>query len=285
VTAWTKEDWELLARLIHRKQCTPFVGAGASWPTLPLGHELAEQLAEQYGYPCSDKGNLTRVAQWAVTQGNEIDLKGTVKECLSKNVYPDFKAPDEPHRLLVDLGLPVYITTNYDDFLIQAFKDDNRPARSEICQWHLARKRNRNLGYSPAYTPTPENPLVFHLHGALDEPLSMVLTEDDYLDFLIYVQDLLPPSVEKAFSDSALLFLGYSLSDMNFKVLFRKLASYPSRGPHSHFAVQLDPVKMAKAPAVAAQELRYLQAQYDLQSIKVFWGTCREFVAQLRPYL
>ena len=37
------------------------------------------------------------------------------------------------------------------------------------------------------FVPTPANPLVYHLHGHLEMPQSLVLTEDDYLEFLVRI--------------------------------------------------------------------------------------------------
>ena len=39
----------------------------------------------------------------------------------------------------------------------------------------------------PEYKPDKDNPLVYHLFGRLDIPESLVLTEDDYFDFLVGV--------------------------------------------------------------------------------------------------
>ena len=63
-------------------------------------------------------------------------------------------------------------------------------------------------------------------------PESLVLTEYDYLDFLAAISSnkkLLPPRIQKAFTDSSLLFLGYRIADWDFHVLFRILAGYLER--------------------------------------------------------
>ena len=44
-----------------------------------------------------------------------------IKE-LQQRLPPDFSNPDQPHRILANLPLPVYLTTNYDDFM----RDDMR---------------------------------------------------------------------------------------------------------------------------------------------------------------
>ena len=48
----------------------------------------------------------------------------------------------------------------------------------------------------PDYKPSQDKPLVYHLHGELNNPQSMVLTETDYLDFLINLskEEILPGS-------------------------------------------------------------------------------------------
>ena len=278
---WNEEDWKSLLRLIRRKQCTPFLGAGASAPTLPTGRQLAKKLVQEFKYPFQDETDLTRVAQWTLGRVSEIDLKGTVAAWLKEAGSVDARDAAEPHRVLASLGLPIYITTNFDDFMTRALSRQERKPRREVCQWHRARRRQRVPRFPKDYEPTRENPLVFHLHGTLDEPIGMVLTEDDYLDFLIYVDALIPPCVEQAFSDSCILFLGYSLNDMSLKVLFRKLASYHSRGGWTHLAVQLDPADEEEPGADLERKREYLEDQYRLRGIRVFWGSSKAFAAQL----
>ena len=75
----------------------------------------------------------------------------------------------------------------------------------------------------PDYRPSAERPLVYHLFGRLSVPKSVVLTEDDYFDFLIGVttnNDLIPAVVRRALADTALLFLGFNLDEWDFRVLF-----------------------------------------------------------------
>jgi hypothetical protein len=57
-------EWETLVESIISTRCTPFIGAGVAAPPLPLGRDLARQLAEGYRYPLTDTFNLPRVAQY-----------------------------------------------------------------------------------------------------------------------------------------------------------------------------------------------------------------------------
>jgi hypothetical protein len=301
-TGWTERDWEGLFWAIKYKQCTPFLGAGACAGVLPLGKEIAAEWAAE-GYPFPDKENLPRVSQYiSVVHGARVPHH-RLKDKFRGKGPPDFSNPHEPHRLVADLWLPVYITTNYDEFMTKALDGGGRRPMRLVCNWYRARQVP--LPAYPELRPTPEQPVVFHLHGNLENVDSMVLTEDDYLDFLRYtseIRELIPPQMEEAFAAS-LLFLGYSLEDLNFKVLFRRLADHMRRsGGSLHVSVQLDPRSIRpgaganRSPAEdenvvrAGQEqmertqkqVEYLERHFGLQRVKVYWGTCDRFASELR---
>jgi hypothetical protein len=287
---WTDADWEGLLYAIEYKQCTPVLGAGACAGVLPLGRDIATSWAAQYDYPFQDTENLPRVAQYVAIQGGPNTPKFRLKKEFATYGFPDFNDPNEPHRLVADLRLPVYVTTNYDDFIMQALArgDPPRQPKREVCQWFKLRGRNK-LEVDIGFQPTPEKPLVFHLHGSLEIVDSMVLTEDDYLEFLVCVseeENLIPPCVSEVFTSSSLLFMGYSLDDMNFKVLFRKLSSYMRRNQSErHVSVQLAPKpneSTAEFIARARKQRDYLERHFGLQKVKVYWGTCQEFARELR---
>jgi len=222
-------DWELIVDRIKSGQCTPFLGAGACYGELPLASEIAENWAKDYGYPMKDFTDLARVAEFLAIK-DPLAPKEKLRKRFKTVPTPDFMKEDEPHGVLADLPFPIYITTNYDDFMEQALKSRNKDPKSEVCLWYPypSNKKPPSV-FDSDYVPTPEKPVVFHLHGRIDIPDSLVLTEDDYLDFLKKIseeQALLPPPIEEAFTANSLLFLGYWLADWNFRVIFRSLKSY-----------------------------------------------------------
>ncbi len=115
----------------------------------------------------------------------------------------------------------------------------------------------------------------------LNRPESLVLTEDDYIDFLVNVADpdVLPPRIREALSDSMLLFIGYRLADWNFRVLYRGVVEKvdPS-GRRQNLTVQLRP---ADVPSPAAAE-NYVDKYFEAMSVRVFWGDARAFLGELR---
>lgn len=280
-----EKTWKILLERVLEKKCTPFLGAGACAGALPLGAELARDLAAADDYPFDDRADLLRVAQFIAVKSDPRRAKTLVVDRLKKAGPPkfvnppDFTAADEPHGLLAALGLPVYLTTNYDDFMFRALRAQEKDPRREVCRWHPGlRKIASVFETEPGYKPSPANPLVFHLHGYEKEPDSLVLTEDDYLKFLINIARdpaLLPSRIQDAISASTLLFIGYRLADWNFRVLFQMLRPDPD---YISIAVLLPPGPDEPSPEEAQQ---YLDEYYGAMSLKVFWGTAREFAAEL----
>jgi hypothetical protein len=282
---FTEYDWEMLIEAIEQKECTPFLGSGACYDVLPTGKGLASEWAAEIGYPFKDDDNLPRVAQYlALERGAEMPRRRIAKAF--GEIKPDFDRPHEIHLLVARMGCKVYITTNYDDFMMQALArvPGCRPV-ADICQWN---RRRPPL----VRTPTSMEPVVFYLHGSLREKETMVVTEDDYLDFLLSVSDhpeVIPVHVQDALANSTLLFLGYSLEDPDFKFLFRRLAMYSNLSKLTagarHVAVQLVPTN-SNTPTPgdlerAEKQRIYLRERFRLQAFKMYWGSCDQFAADL----
>lgn len=288
-------DWTRLVEQIQSGDCTPFLGAGASSTTMPLGSELSSQLAEQYGYPFPDTTNLASVAQFAaVVERDAVTVKRRVANELADRGLPDFSNPVQPHRLLAGHPISVYITTNYDDFMTRALQLARKDPRTHLCPWYPG--ADDDPAASPlarGYQPSPDIPLVYHLHGSFERPPSLVLTDEDYLEFLITLAKdrasarsrLVPTQVLPAMTQKPLLFLGYSLRDWSFRTLFQGLRSTISTvGRRRHVSVQLSPLPEADAGTRKRAE-DYLRKQYDRWDISLHWGPVDEFCSELAERL
>jgi hypothetical protein len=283
-----ERDWRLLLRRIKAGKCTPFLGAGACLGALPLGGDIAQEWAQDHHYPLEDCSDLARVAQFLAVQYDPMFPKEEILEQWFKKVAPpDFTEADEPHSVLADLPLPIYMTTNYDDFMVQALKKRNKDPKRELCCWNELVKGQQSIFASePDFEPTPANPVVFHLHGHNEVPESLVLTEDDYLDFLVNIsrdQALLPPQIRIAMAGTSLLFIGYSLTDWDFRVLFRGLVTSTELSLRRiSVTVQLPPVPSDAPESTRQRVQKYLDKYFNRIDVRVYWGTAREFAADLR---
>lgn len=286
-----EKDWRDLLDLIRDEKCTPFIGAGACIPRLPSGRQIATKWAAEHKYPLTDTGDLPRVAQFLAIDRYEMFPKELIKRELQDIPAPDFSQVDDPHSVLADLKLPIYITTNYDNFMEQALESRKVAPEREFCRWNsFPQLKAKKSILDSTYKPTAARPLVYHLHGYFDTPQSMVLTEGDYLDFLIGLSQnpqFFPSEILTALAGTSLLFVGYSLADWDFRVLFRGL--FRSLGAdlgYSHIAVQLPPEGLTGEGIELAQS--YLDQYFrNIPKIKVrmYWGNARAFLAELRRRL
>lgn len=282
-----EKNWDSLLRRIKDGNCTPFLGAGVCAGTIPLGSEIAQEWAQRYGYPLTDCWDLARVTQFLAVKRDPMFPKDEFVRLLQTIPPPNFNAPDEPHGVLADLPLPIYITTNYDDFMVQALRSRFRNPKRELCRWNSMIKDWPSIfDRGSGAEVNVANPVVFHLHGINEVPESLVLTEDDYLDFLVNVHKdpkAIPRRIEKALAGNALLFIGYRLADWSFRVLFRGLISSLERSlGRIRITVQLVPEPDQSRAITREQVQKYLEDYFAKDDIVVYWGKARDFARELR---
>jgi hypothetical protein len=212
---------------------------------------------------------------------NRVD-KGPIEELISAAgaVRRQLEAA-EPYKVLAGLDLPVFITTNPDNLLADALTEAGKNPKVLLC------RRGYDESTADAedefYRPTKDLPLVYHLFGHLRERDSLVLTQDDYFDYLIDVtrtHDLMPATVRRTLQNSALIFLGYQTSDWDFlsRSIMRQ-EGHSRRGLFSHVAV-MDPEqeRMVIDPDRAR---RYLEVYFSDAHISIFWGSADDFLREL----
>jgi hypothetical protein len=305
--------WQTLLENIADGECTPFLGPGVTRHLLPEPAELARRLAVDYGYPFPNTTSLPRVAQFVETVDKRRlrkDLMRTVvahfRQSLELHPEPSDRRrtlsevvslvgwsarsrellESEIHHQLADLELPLYLTTNHDNFMTLALQERKPNARREVVHWRETLARNSRPSHYDLYPPPdPDEPVVLHLFGNDDDLLSLVLTEDDYLDYLARIsrdyEYLLPTSVNAALASTTLLFLGYRLEDLDLKVIMRGLLANLdlAKWDMLHVAVQIEAAAVDEAKQ--QEVIRYFQKYFASSKIDVYWGTTHQFVADL----
>jgi hypothetical protein len=131
------------------------------------------------------------------------------------------KRPSPMLRALAELDFPVVLTTNYDDLYEQALRDLGKDPLVFV----YSRERCPKV---TAADLASERPVLFKLHGDILRRDSIVITEDDYIDFVGQMtakreQHPIPLPLKSLMKTWTTLFLGYSLADYNLRILFRLL--------------------------------------------------------------
>jgi hypothetical protein len=316
--------WPALCSLIEDKQLTPILGSGLFEPLLGSMREIARNWAKAYQYPMfpHEQNSLPQITQYLAIEQFEGFPKSELEKHLRKEIQEKHRA-DLPaelllrsasvdrlvneigakrrqrvawdvYRVLAELDLPVYITANLNQLLESALEEMGKKPRTIISPWNdyvLNSEPRYNSPTTVDDPPTPESPLVYHLFGRLDQPDSVVLTEDDFFQYLIGVTrniELVPMSVQEAMTNRALLFLGFHLEDWDFRVLFQSLLSFEGgalrksrRKNFVNIAVQLEPEGLAN-PETAR---RYLESYFVKEDIFLYWGSAEDFIKELMYYL
>ena len=206
----------------------------------------------------------------------------------------------EPNALLAGLNLPIYITANFDLLLVRALEKQGKKPRVVISPWNqdaedilsdfgldVVGSQNLDLtdpNHALHARPTPDSPLVYYLFGNFEHPETLVLTEDDYFEFLIGVtrnKDLVPIPIREALAKNALLFVGFKLDEWDFRVIHRSIMAQQGSGNRQFKSVgvqvDLDGGEITQPERAG----RYLEEYFDDADISLFWGNVDEFINDL----
>jgi hypothetical protein len=298
----------------QRPKGTPILGSGLLEPYIGSTRMFARRWAERNHFPLAShaREDLPQVAQYLSVSFKASALRDMFEqelvEALRHPTRPDGvgpssarsasdllsmagacrrqKNPADPHRLLAALPFPIYLTTNPDRLLIEALCEVGKKPEVGLCPWSEKVDWSESVFVrDPDFRPSVDRPLVYYLFGRLDDPRSLVLTEDDYFDYLIGLtrnNELIPAVVRRALVDTALLFLGFRIDDWDFRVLFRSLVAQGGRQrseDYAHVAVQIDPEDGRNLDPEGAR--RYLQRYFQDADIRIYWGQVEDFAREL----
>jgi hypothetical protein len=297
-----------------------------------IHEELAIEWAKRLTYPMLEKHRLPHVAQYNLVIKENIPLAKTDYLDFIKGMLLDIAEADEavvdlvpslraqmmklnfadlahdhlgypyfvdgaadPLRLLARLPLPIYVTTGYHTFLEKLILEEGRQVvHTHLCPW--AGRVPEEYLPAPDFKPSRAAPVVYHLFGLDQIETSLVLSEDDHLDFLVKVYHdlsattaiqadgtntgLIPLYLRNALKEAALMLLGYRLQDWDFRTLFRGVLNAgetPLRRPS--LAIQLDPARQKGIDNEAAA--RHYLEKYFKPPFKVEWAPTLTAVTNL----
>jgi CHAT domain-containing protein len=315
----TFRRWPDILDSIRNGECTPILGPGLHEFLLGSTREIAQHWATAENFPLSAyaREDLPRVAQFIATMHSPKYWSNQLESYLREKLLERYRADlpvelhDAPlddlitavgarrraessielHSVLARFPLPLYLTANSENLMADALHEQPAPRLESkknpqvvLCPWNRSISRARcRLLEDP---PTVARPLVYHLFGRLGESDSLVLTEDDYFNYLIGVaenKNRIPEVVRRALVDTSLLFLGFQLDDWNFRVLFRSIMHAEGgdrRSKYAHVAVQVSPDQVRFTNPKSVQD--FLERDLGLAQVSIFWGGVDDFAKELQ---
>lgn len=183
-----------------------FVGAGASCDAgIPLWNDFVSQMAKVLPQEIQAKYDNLQLAQLVRETSDEKAYYASVRKHLLQNAT----CSNAIHVGILELDPTCIITTNYDTLLEEA-----------------ALKKNRQFWVVGKDSDLPQNHgerLLVKMHGDLINE-NIVLTENDYYDYSRNFP-LIRSYVVSQFASKVVLFVGFSLSDINLKYILREVQS------------------------------------------------------------
>jgi hypothetical protein len=233
-----------LARKLANGQVILFVGAGVSMSLkLPSYSALIREIGGHLGFDGAifeGFGDYLTLAEYYHLQ--KKGLQELQRHLQAKWNVPERDVAASPvHRALVDLGCKSIYTTNFDSFLERAHRAMSRPYK-------------RILSVKDMVDVHDEAVQIVKLHGDLTVPSGMVFTESSYFERLSFESPLDVKLRADALGKS-LLFIGYSLSDINIRYLMYRLQRQWEQEPEQEIRPK-SYVFLTRPNAVQAEVLR-----------------------------
>jgi len=221
-----------LLRDIENKECIVFLGAGASTEGFSFytGENLIDVLAEKCKYPKRSVHSLPKVAQYFCDT-----LDGGLKGRLLREIrgyidsYMEYgelnNLVTEVNRLIAKIGFfRTIITTNWDVFMERELNVLPIVRDADLVYWDDSKRQ------------------VIKMHDCISQPETMVVTENDYNDFIQQRLDCpINNKIKDLMATKTFLFLGYSLRDSSFQIIHEGILKRMGRFSRSSYAVLKDP--------------------------------------------
>ncbi len=201
-----------LVQAIRNKNVILFVGAGVSANLgLPTWNDLISHMAEKLGYDpevYKTLGDNLSLAEYYIKEKGSI---GQLRSWMDREWHKSTIKIEESeiHSLIVRLGFPIIYTTNYDRWIEMAFEHYNKEF---LTIKNVGDLKNIREGVTQ----------IVKFHGDFEDDSSIVLTESSYFERFDF-ESPLDIKLRADILGKTILFIGYSLSDINIRFLLYKL--------------------------------------------------------------
>lgn len=189
---------DFLAEELAREKLVIFVGAGVSRNSgLPSWQQLVEVFAKKLGInkSCFSPEETLQIPQIFYNEFSKIKYYEILEE-----VFEGIYEPNSIHKTLKKMNISHIITTNYDE-LIE--KELNESKEYDIIG------KDEELAYSKS------TKMIIKMHGDM-KYRNIVLKQEDYISYEKNFP-LISTYVKSLFTTNTIMFIGYSLNDVNVK--------------------------------------------------------------------
>ena len=218
-----------LAQAIRDGECVLFIGSGlSSGAGLSGWQALVEKMATEMGLPKAEQGSTDYFLDVAQLYRHQDGGRERLAALIRAEFGGKWAKPTLAHYLLMGLGVRHVITTNYDGLLERTLTALRRDPIKVVTEANVAR-----TGETGAH-------FVVKFHGDAEQPDDgIVLSRADYEDFF-HDRPAMTALLEGLLLNQTFLFVGYSLSDPNFRQIYGRVARILKASKRMAYAVEFN---------------------------------------------
>lgn len=208
---------EIAYALSHNRLCL-FTGAGFTKAITegkaPSWDELLRQVCERNGLPL----DIFNAASTALSLEEKAQLISGLLQDKKKNIH------DEISKIIKEIKLSLGKIKNIKDFFD---KESFHLLTTNYDKLAEELSGENYQSFSPK-KPIPRSSAkikIYHIHGSIDAPKGMVVTAEDYFQFINY-ESYFSRKLSVCLHENLVVILGYSLSDTNLKAIIHEYKGF-----------------------------------------------------------
>jgi hypothetical protein len=215
-------------------RCVLFAGAGLSaWAGLPNWTTLLQKLVNKVVSEDPEAANGDELEDM-ISTGKLLEVAEYCKDRLGPRLYTEVLAGEcavssseipAPHRIIAQLPFSAIVTTNYDKVIEQSYIRLGRAWPR--CPTHKDTEDLSKLLFENQF-------FVLKAHGDIDRGDTLILTTTDYRE-TVHANPAFAAMFSALLLTKAILFVGYSISDPDFRMLLdRQLSTFRGSVPERY---------------------------------------------------
>lgn len=183
-----------------------FAGAGLSAPAGFVNwKELLKDLAGELGLNIEKEHDLIGIAQYHFNRYKRGKINNKII-----NEFTTLKKGSENHKLLSQIGISTFWTTNYDQLIERTLEADGKTVERKIRNEDFSRNIKK------------KDVIVYKMHGDKDLPDEAVLIKDDYETYQDK-KELFSTALRGDLLSKTFLFIGFSFDDPNLDYILGRI--------------------------------------------------------------
>jgi len=209
-------------KAIHDGNAAIFAGAGLSRKAGFVNwKELMRSIASELDLNVDKEHDLIAIAQY------HVNHKGNNRHSIDQLIVEEFDRnaeSTENHKILSQLPISTYWTTNYDKLIEQSLEEAGKTAEVKITVPNLSLNNARR------------DAIVYKMHGDVSQPQDAVLTKDDYESYNEKRQ-LFTTALQGDLINKTFLFIGFSFDDPNLEYILSRIRTLLGANQRNHYCL------------------------------------------------